>query len=82
MAGIELGRVPRDHSGRPLANASAPRPLTLFTSNIDEARTLLVDELGCTLLKDTHNRLVLNAHGREFLLVQIEQVNAVTNGKG
>lgn len=59
-----------------LQPARQPRSFTLFTSNIDEARKLLVDELGCTLMRDSQNRLVLNAHGREFMLVQVESVDS------
>ncbi len=56
-----------------------PHEFTLFTSNLSEARRLLVDELGCSLLRDSHSRLVLNAHGREFQLVEIDQ-NAADEG--
>jgi hypothetical protein len=66
----------------PLAQSKAPRSFTLFTSNIAEARKLLVDELGCTVMKDAESRLVLTAHGREFMLVQIEQVPAATTANG
>ena len=50
-----------------------PRVFKLFTSHLDDARALLVDELGCTLLRDGKNHMVLNAHGREFMLVKIEE---------
>jgi hypothetical protein len=50
-----------------------PRIFKLFTSHLDDARQLLVDELGCTLLRNGQNHMVLNAHGREFMLVKIEE---------
>lgn len=52
--------------------ASFPRPLMLFTHNLNQARELLVEELGCNVLRENGNRLVLNAHGTEFLLVKID----------
>ncbi|HVZ41772.1 MAG TPA: hypothetical protein VHI13_21000 [Candidatus Kapabacteria bacterium] len=64
--------------------ATVPQPaitkaagLALFTSHLDEARELLVEELGCVLLRETKNRLVLNAHGREFIVVKLEEDHAV-----
>ncbi|MBS1913662.1 MAG: hypothetical protein JST22_16870 [Bacteroidetes bacterium] len=64
--------------------ATIPQPaltktagLALFTSHLDEARQLLVEELGCTLLRETKNRLVLNAHGREFVVVKLDEDHAV-----
>lgn len=53
--------------------AIKPRTLTLFTSNVADAKALLVDELGCDLLRESNNRTVLKAHGREFLLVKLEE---------
>lgn len=47
--------------------------MLLFTANFDDARRLLVDELGCTLQKHSPTRLVLNAHGKEFIVVKIRE---------
>ena len=47
------------------------RLMTFFTSHFDDARRLLVDELGCSIQKHSHNRLVLNAHGKEFMVVKV-----------
>jgi len=52
--------------------AEPHRALTLFTSGLDEAKTLLVEQLGCRILRESMNHLVLNAHGTEFMLVKID----------
>ncbi len=67
---------------RPAAS-TAPTPSTrsqglrLFTANIEEAKKLLVDELGCQVMREASNRAVLKAHGREFVLVKLEEEHAV-----
>lgn len=52
--------------------------LKLFTSNLDEARELLVDELGCSVLRESPGRMVMRAHGHEFLLVKLEEERTTT----
>jgi len=55
-------------------SASLPQNLMiLFTINFDDARRLLVDELGCTIQRHSHNRLPLNAHGKEFMVVRVRE---------
>lgn len=57
-----------------ITSADAHRKvLTLFTTDLDEARELLAEELGCTVLRKGHNRLLLKAHGKEFMLVKIDE---------
>lgn len=58
-----------------------PRPLTLFTHNLDDAKELLVEQLGCNVLRENGNRLVLNAHGMEFMLVKIDEHPPVLEGE-
>ncbi|KXK56969.1 MAG: hypothetical protein IPM61_16040 [Chlorobi bacterium] len=56
------------------AMSSLPQNLMiLFTINFDDARRLLVDELGCTIQRHSHNRLLLNAHGKEFMVVRVRE---------
>ncbi len=56
------------------------RHLTLFTSDLADARELLVDQLGCNILREGANRMVLNAHGTEFMLVRIDEHPPVHEG--
>jgi len=58
---------------------SSQGAMLLFTANFDDARRLLVDELGCTLQKHSPTRLVLNAHGKEFIVVKIREDHHTEN---
>ncbi len=48
------------------------KPLTLFTTDLEEARQLLADELGAHVLRKSQHRILLNAHGKDFMLVKID----------
>jgi hypothetical protein len=71
---IKLVKGKKDAGVPALTGADAHRKvLTLFTSDLDEARELLADELGCTVLRKGQHRLLLKAHGKEFMLVKIDE---------
>jgi len=70
---LRKGKLAETVSPTGVIQPEATRPvLRLYTSHLEDARDLL-DELGCTVLREGKNHLVLNAHGREFMLVKIEQ---------
>lgn len=71
---IKLVKGKKDAGVPALIGADAHRKvLTLFTTDLDEARELLADELGCTVLRKGQHRLLLKAHGKEFMLVKIDE---------
>ncbi len=71
---IKLRKGKLAEKEQPAGNLPEPhKALMLFTSNMNEARELLVDQLGCTILREGLSRLVLNAHGTEFMLVKIDE---------
>ncbi len=47
---------------------------TLFTSTFDDARQILVEKLGCRVIRDGRERLMLDANGTEFMLVKLGDV--------
>lgn len=56
-----------------LTQQHTEKVLTLFTNDLDEARRLMTDILQCTVLRDGTHRILLNAQGRNFLLVRINE---------
>lgn len=71
---LRKGKVDHAPDAQPVEAApvsDSRKVLTLFTSNIDDARRILVEELGCSVRRDGRDRLLLNAHGNEFMLVKI-----------
>ena len=69
---LRKGKPAETSSGEPSGQPALRKALKLFTSDISNAREILV-ELGCTILRETPQHLVLHAHGHEFMLVKIEE---------
>jgi hypothetical protein len=46
--------------------------LTLYAADLKGAERLLVDGLGCTVVRHGQHRLLLNARGEDLLLVQVD----------
>jgi hypothetical protein len=49
----------------------ADKVLTIFATDLQEARRLFVEELGATVIREGQHRLLLNARGSDFMLVQM-----------
>jgi hypothetical protein len=54
-----------------LTHEGSSKVLTLFTRDLDEARHLLVADLGCKVVLEGSNRVMLNGGGTDFMLVQV-----------
>jgi hypothetical protein len=54
-----------------LTHEASSKVLTLFTRDLDEARHLLVHDLGCRVVQEGSNRVMMSGGGSDFLLVQV-----------
>jgi hypothetical protein len=54
-----------------LTHEGSSKVLTLFTRDLDEARHLLVEGLGCKVVQEGSNRVILNGGTTDFQLVEV-----------
>jgi hypothetical protein len=70
---IALRQNPSDSlaADETLTHEGSTKVLTLFTRDLDEARHLLVDGLGCKVVQEGSNRVMMSGGGTDFMLIQV-----------